>query len=220
MNCYIHTQKRTDDWYTTSSIATNKILYVVVCFTDAFLFLLWHLKKKYYFPFSISLTDCMSRRFLFSSSSSSLLPFAVKVKSYFCILPIRRRFDDKTFKNIRCYCRWCFPLVMCVFFILVGFVLALFFFNRTNKKKERELQCYYCYCCGRRCCCCCCYYYSHVMLLFRPWIRRKKMRRRLRTKIYIYIYVRAMTLTYQRTTKKTLYMRTMPLEYRRNIHQG
>ena len=103
--------------------------------------------------------------------------------------------DDKTFKNIRCYSRLCFPLLVYVFSFFERRILTFFFFyfienyssNARTRDREREFQCCYC---GAFCCCCC--YSSCVMLLFSPWISKKE-KTRPRAKIYImfftYIYI-------------------------------
>ncbi len=66
-------------------------------------------------------------------------------------------------------------------------VLTLFFNIRSQLIAEiREFQCRYC------CCCCCCYPY-HVMLLFRPWIRKRGREQKYDV------------FTYWRTIEKTLY---------------
>lgn len=90
--------------------------------------------------------------FLFHSfSRCSPSSFAVKVKSCFLlcqcvyegIYMTRLLVDDKTFKNIRCYSRWCFPLLVCVFHSSNGvFWLSFFFFieDYSSNARAREKE--------------------------------------------------------------------------------
>lgn len=136
------------------------------------------LSASFFFFFLCFIRSFLSLSFSVSHSPSS---FSVKVKSCFLLCQYiyegvymtRLLVDDKTFKNIRCYYRWCFPLRMCAYFSFFDF---LFFQSKnystnmqTNerekeRRKTREFQC----------CCCCCCYFSCVILLFSPWISKRK----------------------------------------------
>jgi len=84
------------------------------------------------------------------------------------------------------------PLLLSIVFsstsiCMCHLVLTLFFNLSTRLTIEiREFLCCYC---------CCCYFY-HVMLLFRPWIRKKDREQKYDVFIYIYIL---------KNDRKTLY---------------
>lgn len=126
--------------------------------------------------FDVSLSGSFFFFLLIRSPSS----FVVKVKSCFLLCQCvyegvymtRLLVDDKTFKNIRCYSRWCFPLLVYVFSFFGRRILTFKYSSnaharKNDRERRREFQCCYCCCC----------YFSCVMLLFSPWIRKRERKK-------------------------------------------